>query len=537
MAQTAPNKYWVQFSDKNNSPFSLSHPAQFLSAEAITRRAKFQIPYDERDLPVNESYVNEVLALGNCAMVNRSKWFNAITIYSEDSLLIEDIAQLPFVSEVRSVEVTVQGDKEKFALQPFSEKSKDDVAYSELAKSYGPSFRQTEMLNGHVLHELGYTGKNINIAVLDAGWWRADILPAFDKLRNENRIVAVRDFVDGGEDVYDHSNHGTFVLSLMAGIIPDSLCGTAVDANYWLFRTEEAASEYVVEEDNWVAAAEVCDSLGIDVINSSLGYSLFDDPDHNHSKTEMDGNTTRVTIAADIAAEKGILVVNSAGNSGNNRWHIITAPSDGDSVLCVGAVDANLSHAVFSSFGPSADGDVKPNVCAMGYDCVIADLDSTIRLGNGTSFSSPITAGMAACLWQAFPEKKNMQIFDAIEKSAHLFSNPNDSLGYGMPDFWQAFRSLQTEIHQSGNIQLEVWPNPFSTSFNITIQTANGCEAEIEMVDAAGRIVYGKKSFVLNSPVSILRVDELSTLSIGRYVIRIVTDEEVLEVPLMKLGL
>ncbi|MBL7941997.1 MAG: S8 family serine peptidase [Flavobacteriales bacterium] len=518
-AQTAPGKYWVRFTDKDNSPFSLDHPQEFLSPEAVLRRAVYGIPYDLRDLPVNESYVEEVLSMGECVLHNRSKWFNAITIATEDTLLIEQIAQLPFVAETRSVVSWTQPDKGKIGMNVAMPKAD---ACGEWEKSYGPSFRQIEMLNGHMLHQLGFRGQGMKIAVLDGGFWLADVLPAFAPLRARGGILGTRDFVAGGESVYGSSNHGTFVLSLMAGIIPDSLCGTAPDANYWLFRTEDVDSEYLVEEDNWVAAAEVCDSLGIDIINSSLGYSLFDDSLQHHSYADMDGNTTRVSIAADIAAEKGILVVNSAGNSGNNAWHYITAPSDGDSVLCVGAVDAFEWHSGFSGFGPSSDGDTKPNVCAMGSACVIADLDSTIRTGSGTSFSSPIMAGMSACLWQAFRAKDNMDIFKAIERSADLYFNPNDSLGHGIPDFWLAFLQLRGQDYNTVAKHVELWPNPAVGSFNMLVNEPNACSVSVKIFDLSGRLVYETASLADFGEISVLRVDP--SVADGHYLVGIYID-------------
>ena len=533
-SQTAPGKYWIQFTDKDNSPYSTSHPEGFLSAECIQRREKFDIPFDAKDIPVKDEYIEAVLSLGDCVVANRSKWFNAITIYTTDTLLIESIAALPFVSETRSVSVVYQGDKEKFCLTPYRENKSIEDYDENNSSHYGPSFRQIEMLNGQVMHELGFTGKGIRIALLDAGWHMTDVLPAFDRLRSNGQLMGVRDFVNGGNSVYNMSNHGSYVLSLMAGFIPDSLIGTAPDALYWLFRTEDAPSEYVVEEDNWVAAAEVCDSLGIDIINSSLGYSLFDDSLINHTYADMDGNSTRISIAADIAAAKGILVVNSAGNSGDDPWHFITAPSDGDSVLCVGAVDASRLHAPFSSYGPSADGDVKPNVCAMGLAAVIADMDSTVRVGNGTSFSSPIMAGMAACLMQSHPEKNNMEIFRAIEQSADLYPFYNDSLGYGIPDFYRAFLTLQSNPFESGESGVSLYPNPCDQYVDITLQSHRPGEVRFTVFDSRGRIVIEDCGLVSGNGVAAKRWDFNDDFQPGVYLLRVQDEAQEVLLKLVK---
>lgn len=528
-SQTAPNKYWVKFVDKENSIFSLSNPTAFLSEKCVERRTRLALGFNEQDLPIIPSYIEGVLSIEGCTLHNKSKWFNAITVTVADSTVVELIAALPFVSEVKRVQVfanqhnvqekIMSSERTVKSIQVMDEKY-DDEAY----QTYGPSFRQIEMLNGHLLHELGYNGTGVDVALLDAGWNMTDKLPAFDAMKNESRLIMTRDFVNPQSNtVFNSSNHGTYVLSLMAGHIADSLIGTAPQANYYLFKTEDADSEYLVEEDNWVAAAELCDSLGIDIINSSLGYSLFDDTLMNHTYADMDGNTTRCTIAADIAAQKGILVVNSAGNSGDNLWRYITAPSDGDSVLCVGAVGADRLHASFSSYGPSADGDVKPNVCAMGYQTVFAALDSTIAVGNGTSFSSPITAGMAACLVQAFPLKSNMELLRAIEQSAHLYSTPNDSLGHGIPDFWKAFLILQGNSHSSvGELSATVFPNPCSTYLNVVIQDENACDTEYQIFDAIGQLVFKGQHFIQSGDKGVLQLDNaLKALSEGSYILHL----------------
>lgn len=519
LAQTAPGKYWIQFTDKANSPFSLNNPSQFLSPKCIEKRITFGLGFDERDLPVNPQYIDGVLDVGFATVHHSSKWFNAITISVVDTTIIEAISNLPFVLQVKKIpQIKKPKECDKFAFE-CNLRKRTMLDACEM-NNYGHSFRQIEMLNGHLLHELDLRGAGVDIAVFDAGWDRANILPAFANLRDEGRIVMTRDFVfEDSDPVYNQSAHGMFVLSLMAGDITDSLLGTAPDANYYLFRTENPTSEYIVEEDNWVAAAELADSLGIDVINSSLGYSLFDDSTMNHSYADMNGNVTRCTIAADIAASKGILVVNSAGNSGDNPWHYITAPSDGDSVLCVGAVNTWRHRAAFSSFGPSSDGDVKPNVCAMGFDCVIADLDSTIRTGNGTSFSSPITAGLAACLVQAYPHKSNMQILRAIEQSADMYHSPSDSLGYGIPDFWKAYLILQGDTQPySQSIEATVYPNPCTDALNVIVHAENPCETEYKIYNALGQRVFEGKGFIASGGVGVLKLDNaIENLPPGEY--------------------
>ena len=325
------------------------------------------------------------------------------------------------------------------------------------------------MIGGLQLHENGYFGDNINVAIFDAGFMGVDILPIFNNLWDNNKIIFTRDFVNNNKNVFDYSQHGTMVLSVMGGYMLDSLIGTAPMANYLLFRTEDSESETMVEEDYWAAAAELADSIGVDIINSSLGYTImYDDTINSHTYSDMDGNTTIITKAADRAASRGILVVNSAGNSGLSSWYHIGAPADGDSVLAIGAVDYLGKIASFSSRGPSFDGRIKPNVCAKGVSVVVADQDSTIRYANGTSFSAPIISGLSACLWQAISsnniELSNMDIINLIQESSSLFSNPNDSLGYGIPNFYLSYLNSSIDSSNYDN-QINIFPNPFDIYF------------------------------------------------------------------------
>jgi serine protease AprX len=496
--QTAPGKYWVKFTDKNGTPYSLDNPSAFLSPRTVANRIARGIGFDERDLPVNPDYVSQLLGVGNLHLHNRSRWFNAVTVEVADTLLeavtLEAIAQLPMVAEVRNTHRAVSSRMPEKATEPWERTGFPGYpgdAY------YGPSFRQIQMLNGHTLHQMGYTGEGMVIALLDAGWGGTDQLPAMEHLYERGRIAGMRDFVNPrSPNVYQSSLHGTFVLSHMAGIIPDSLRGTAPDAHYYLFRTEDVSGEYRVEEDNWVAAAELADSLGADLINSSLGYSLFDDPEMSYTPSDMNGQTARCTIAADIAASKGILVVNSAGNSGSAPWRSVTAPSDGFHVLAVGAVDSDGVHALFSGYGPSADGRVKPDIVAMGKSTVFADLDSTIRTGNGTSFSAPIITGLAACLWQAYPGNTASEIADAIRRSAHLYAQPNDSMGYGIPDFFRAFELLKSgQVVPDGPLRLRLFPNPANNYVQVSFFSEESADPEVLIHDAAGRLVMRHTGF------------------------------------------
>ena len=517
-SQTAPDKYWVQFTDKP-SEYSLQEPQQFLSQRAIDRRLRQGISFDTDDLPVHQSYVDQVTQLGDVQLLHRSKWFNSITIKITDPLLLEEISNLPFVAQTRSVQ--------RYTIPEIEfNRIEDEQRFAEYDTSvYGESLRQIEMVNGHLLHAAGYTGEGLHIAVMDAGFRRSRELPIFDHLRAEGKLTEQNDLVEWWDtDVNGHSNHGTWVLSIMGGYMPDSLIGTAPDAHYFLFRSEDSDSEFIVEEDNWVAAIEEADSLGIDLVNTSLGYSEYDDPTQDHDYSSMDGRTTRISIASTIAARKGMLLVTSAGNKGLSSWKHITAPADADSILTVGAVDATGTHAGFSSFGPSFDGRVKPNVVTMGESTVIADLDSTIRRGNGTSFSAPVMCGLAACLWQAHPSKTNMEVLSAIEESAHLFNNSNDSLGYGIPDLWKAHLLLRGEAADASDEPI-LFPNPTNGQFRLELKLANTFDEapEFEIFGSDGRLIsQGCLNYFGDR---ILHSFDYSHLNAGNYVLRITTSK------------
>lgn len=520
-------KFLVEFTDKSNTPYSVGDPSQYLSARAIQRRTKQNISISSTDLPVDPNYVQGIANTG-VSILQRSRWMNAVIIETTDTSMMAQIRSLPFVRSATKV-------RKLRSMTPVQEKM--PVIVKELqgqqnraaaAYDYGPSYTQINMIGGDQLHNQGFKGQGMVIAVLDAGFQDVNIHPAFDSLRADNRILGTVDFVTNDNSVYEDHWHGMAVLSTMAGNLPGQLVGTAPEASYWLLRSEDANTEYVVEEANWVVAAEFADSVGADVINSSLGYTVFDDPSQSHTYAQMDGNTTIITRGADMAASKGILVVNSAGNEGNSAWNYIGAPADGDSVLSIGAVDSARVYVSFSSNGPTSDGRIKPNVCARGSQAVLANPWSTgIFQGNGTSFSGPIVAGMAACLWQTDPNRSNMEVFRAIERSAHKYSNPDYDYGYGIPNFSLA-KLLLTDVANlpaTDKTNILVYPNPFTESMSFLLYSADSQQISLEVYGMKGELVYRQQlsaegnSFipgVLNLPAD---------LSSGMYLLRLSGNE------------
>jgi len=519
-AQTAPDTHWVQFTDKSNTPFSLSAPEQFLSARALTRRQNQNIALDESDLPVDPAYITTVLAQGDIQLINRSKWFNAITIRTTDADALTAIQGLPFVQNVRSTRRLVGGhaDMDKFgSAEPTSGARGGDPS------AYGPSFLQISMLNGHLLHAIDAKGQGMLIGVLDSGFEDADSLPAFQPLRDRNGIILTRDMVNHDGDVYEDHWHGRSVLSCMTGVLDSQLLGTAPAADYVLLRTEDVGSEYVVEEDNWIAGAELCDSLGCDVLNTSLGYTVFDDSLQNHTYAELDGATTRISIAAGMASRKGMIPVSSAGNSGESEWYYISAPADAIDILAVGAVGDVENSAPFSSRGPSADGRVKPDVCAMGWGAIGLGFEGdSIAAINGTSFSSPILAGLVACLWQLHPLRTAQEIMAAVRQSASFYAEPNDSLGYGVPDFMQAHDYLvaTTGIIEHAAAGITAFPVPFSDRLELVLFDDWGT-CDISFFDPAGRMMWTRQGMPVANGRLILEGDALAALQDGLYLLRL----------------
>lgn len=523
----AQDRYIVFFTDKNNSPFSVSSPLNFLSQRAIDRRNNQNIIINQSDLPVNPQYLSGVAGTGANVM-RASKWFNAAIIETTNPSVLTAINQLPYVFNVQNVSKP----------QPNPDRAnKFDNLVSDIKPStqalrhqgnqslnYGNSFIQTNMLGLVSLHNQGYTGAGKLIAVLDAGFLDANLMTCFDSLRANNQIKSTWDFVDNESDVYDDHNHGSSVLSCMAANVPDTLIGTAPHADYILLRTEDVNSEYIIEEYNWSIGAEFADSAGADMINSSLGYTEFNDPAQNHFYADMNGDNNPVTIAADWAAQKGILVINSAGNEGSSPWNYISAPADADSILAVGAVDFSGFYAGFSGNGPSFDNRVKPDVAAQGLNTWLYSPFSNNQptQGNGTSFSGPVMCGAVACLWQAWSQKSNMEIIQVVKRSAHQYSAPDTLLGYGIPNLALANSLLSLgDINLPQNSLLHIFPNPAANGeiIQVIYYAQNSSQATLTIYDVCGKIVVQQD---LSTMQGALNKIELSlNLSRGCYFIEI----------------
>ena len=429
--------------------------------------------------------------------MSRSKWFNRIVVELTDPFAIDVINAFPFVeqSHVTSVAIVrsdfMQLDKTELSSQNVtgSRSVLEGQGVLDDTVNYGSNYPQVHIHEGEYLHNKGYRGQGITIAVLDGGYLNYQTNPAFDSVRAAHQILGTYDFVTNDSSVNEDNSHGANVLSMMASNRPGVMVGTAPKANYWLFRTEDVASEKPIEEYNWIEALEKADSLGADMISSSLGYYVFDDPQFDHSYAQRDGNTTQITIAADLAVKKGLIVMNAAGNTGNapDESKYILVPGDGDSVMTVGAVNTSGTIGGFSSWGPNGAGKLKPNIVSVGAAAVYTNSIGNVVMGNGTSLANPNIAGLIACLWQAFPEFSNTDIMDAVQRSAHMYANPDNRYGYGIPNFRTASAILETKRLENDSLLTSNWiktfPNPFKQLFTVFFKAPSTGRASLRVID------------------------------------------------------
>ena len=512
--------YWVKFKDKSNNAYSLTNPTQFLSQRSIDRRSNQGLTIDSTDLPITPSYIQAVTPFVN-QVVHRLKWFNMLVVKITNNSKLDSIRQLPFVDSVAPIITTPYKSlsaQNKFeAVSPVNQQ----IIYPDV---HGLAYHQLNMMNADLLHQLGYRGNGVLISMMDNGCLSVDNLPAFDSVRP--RILDTWNFTTNSPNIYTDSEgvHGTYTFSCIAGNLPYQFVGTAPDASFVLFHTEDNYAEWVMEEYNWAAAAERADSNGAQIFTTSLGYTTFDGGIGDNTYADLTGNKTMITQASNIAAGKGILVFNSAGNDGQHQWHYIAVPADGDSVIAIGAVDSARNIIGFSSRGPNAAGRIKPDLCAQGSAVSVVGAAGNLFQGSGTSFSCPILAGCAACLWQAFPNKTALEIKDAIMISADRFWTPDNNYGYGIPNFYNAYLLLKTNYN--GSIlrlsdDAAVYPSPFSNELNISLYNATACNRTIEIFNTAGQKVMSKDVYLRDSTFEIVNLENLGNLAAGEYFIRL----------------
>lgn len=450
----------VFFQDKDNS-FSIENPAEFLSQRAIDRRARQNIQITVEDLPVNSDYLASLESL-NVLVQYPTKWLNGALIQTDSSKL-GDIEALPFVT---SIELVAAGPLKSVNRNAYKVKNGTENGRIQSTEV------QNHLLGIDVMQQDGNTGQELLIGVFDGGFMGVDQIPAFSHLFQNNQVVMVYDFVGKSPNIYRYADHGTKVLSLIAADDPGMFSGSAVDADFILCVTEDVSGENRVEEYNWLFAAELADSAGVDIITTSLGYHLFDDPRMDYQLQDMDGVTAAISKAAGKAATKGIVLVISAGNEGNSSWKTITAPADVEEAITVGAIDEDTVKASFSSTGPTADGRIKPDVVALGARTAVINRNGNVVFNNGTSFAAPQIAGLAAGVWQSNPEYNYLEVLEAIRQAGHLSQEANNQLGYGLPHY-AAARKLVLTIDDPPEDErfLKLYPNPVENRLYLLSET------------------------------------------------------------------
>jgi serine protease AprX len=492
-------KYLVLFKDKTGNPHDIKKPETFLSKRAIDRRSRQGISVIEQDLPVNPAYVTQVQQTG--AKVSfRTKWFNGVLVEATAAQL----AAIKALAVVKGVEfnkalATARLNTEKTINNKFGIEAPD----------YGLAKAQNLMLGIDKLHDKGFKGETMLIAIMDGGFRNSNINTSLKPIYDEKRLLYTFDYVKNETAVYEDIAHGHNCFSIMASNLEGQMVGPAPKASFILLRTEDDNSETRIEEANWVFAAENADSTGADVFSTSLGYNLFDNTADDYQYANMNGTTSLIARASDIAAAKGIVVVTAAGNEGAVPWKYIATPADAKNVLSVGAVSTTQVIAAFSSYGPTADGRVKPDVCAVGSATVYSDISSKIVAGSGTSYSTPLMAGFAAILWQAYPHLTAQEIVAVIRKAGHLYKTPNDRFGYGIPTFDRAADIIKAEypitaLNLTSEERIFASPNPFFDKITVTIGNKHiGKNLCFELINNLGQSMSQHQQLVTNNTVEL----------------------------------
>lgn len=522
--------HWVELTDKQNTPYSIFRPQEFLSARAIERREQQGILIEENDLPISPNYLKAIEDLG-IKIHAKSKWLNAVAVYTKDQEILAKIANFPFVKQIFPL-----GKARKVSKININKtRPKVDIKAHQI-DYYGLANNQIKMLGGDILHQYGFTGEGVQLAVFDGGFSNVYRMPVFDSIYKDSRLLGTHDFVEGDDYVYESSSHGTHVLSCIGAKAPHLMVGTAPDASFYLFKTEDVKGEFRAEEFNWVAALEHADSIGVDVVNSSLGYTGFNDTTMSYKYHQLDGKTAISSRGANIGASKGIIIVNSAGNEGDGAWHYIGTPADAPGVLSIAAVRSDGKRARFSSWGPTYDGRIKPDVAAQGQNAMVAAMNRyAVRPTNGTSFSSPIMAGMVASLKSAFPYATSNAIKEAVRMSGHQSSEPDSSLGYGIPNFFFAYvMLLEGSIIMNHEGQLYYTPKPIEKEMHIFVEQKEPADIEVTVYNKLMQQQFHHKTYTEGREIKEVKIENLETFPKGVYLVRLAINNAPVWVELVK---
>lgn len=513
------SRYMIFFQDKQGTSYDISNPAEFLGPRAVERRTRHGLQVVEQDLPVSNAYVEGVRNAGATVM-HTTRWMNGVLVACDDDTRVV-LESLPFVSRVEYV--APGGKPSPSGRRRVSSRTKDLGASLATAK-------QLSLVGIDEMHAEGYTGEGVHIALMDAGYPGVNTAEPFQHIFDDDRLIDAYDFVHDDPDAFVQSNHGTSVLSVIAGYAPDVYIGGAYGASFHLYITEDVAGEYRIEEYNWLFAAERADSAGADIISTSLGYNTFDDPAMNYDKSALDGKTTVIARAAQWASERGLVVVSSAGNEGNNAWKTITTPADNEHVLAVAATNANGVRSPISSIGPSADGRIKPDVGAMGIGVSVINPSGGLGMASGTSLAAPIVTGLLAGIWQKYPHLSNHQLLHAVRVTASQSENPDHLLGYGIPNFQAVSNMLDWQPQDKPMI---VAPNPVVDTLLIRPDEPEQETCLVEIVSLQGQVLSSQTA-TFNWIAQGFQAD-FSKLPVGMYFLRVRTGQEVYSFKIVKL--
>lgn len=512
---------WVSFTDKAGTPYTLSNPRDFLTQAAIDRRLRFGITTDSTDLPVNESYISNTATVSNGTPWLASRWLNGVLLQTADSSVAAQIRALPYVADCQWVTrfsngwpyIKAQAPQVPGDVTPAQPVSMD-------ATYYGGGWNQIHTCEGEFLHERGYEGQGMLIAVIDAGFSGLYNNSYFEHLVSEGRIADRYSFLRNDTFITQDGDHGLRVLSVMAGYRPDAFVGTAPKARYALYQTDHQNTESFVEVYAWIAALERADSIGADIVNNSLGYSIFDESVHNFTTATLDGHSNLLSRMANTGASKGMLIVSSAGNEGNRPWKHILFPSDGDSVLAVGNTDAGKHIHYTSGKGPA--GLSKPDVVAMGTNARVINRISSIAPGNGASFATPVVSGLAACFWQLDRNRHPAEIRSLIRQYGHLGVNDSMQLyGYGVPDFKRMAQPYVSIKETAPAAAITVYPNP--SPGTITVSASGERIIRYQVINMTGKVLL-QETLV---PGRTTAEPDVSNLAPGIYTLLVYTDKAV----------
>lgn len=499
---------WVYFNGKPNAQVFFDDPLSALTQRSLDRRMAQGINLNISDAPIEQSYIDEIASADGIQVKAKSKWLNCLHVRGSFAA-IEALTSLAFVDHIHYANHSLNAKMPiQSTITPVNKQMDTQETFA-----YGNSLNQVSMLNVNILHQHDYTGTGKIIAVLDSGFSAVNTIAPFSRMFNNNLYLGGYNYVAGNTNVFTAHSHGTMSLSCMVGFVDGQLIGTAPNAQYYLFITEDVSGENPVEESYWVEAAEEADRLGVDIISTSLGYFGYDNPNYSYSYSDMTGDSAFASQGANIAFSKGMIVVASAGNSGSSSQPHIGVPAEATNVLAVGAVQFNEEYAAFSSIGPSYDGRIKPDVMAKGQNTTLSNTLGNVVTANGTSFSCPVMAGAIASFWQAVPSASNQQIVDLVKQSADRFLNPTDQYGYGIPDFQLALNLAQLSVGENEAGKFLVYPNPAKS--NISVSFPNGFEtAKISLFNNLGQMVL-EKEIISNEALS------LDNLNTGMYFYKI----------------